>query len=184
MTIRRFLIEICGIFLGVALTESIGTIIDDFSILALCSFLIVIFLSINFFFAKVKQLSEEDEVITLFGFIINILTLACFAAMAYSLNNFFLFISTNIGMRICDLLLIMSHNQWKRRNVEIIEARWIAFDLVYLLVLILFIAFAIKWKFEILRIIFVLGYLIMSVFEALYDFIINKSEYGMAINKL
>ena len=88
MTIRRFLIDICGIFLGVSLTESIERLIDEFSILSLCSFLIVAFLSLNFFFAKVKQLTEEDEVITLFGFVIHVVTLACFATMAFALNNF------------------------------------------------------------------------------------------------
>lgn len=183
MTIRKFLIDICGIFLGVSLTESIERLIDDFSILAICSFLIVVFLSINFFFAKVKQLTEEDEVITLFGFVIHIVTLACFATMAFALNNFILFISTHIGMRISDILLIMSHNQWKRKNIEKIEIRWLVFDISYLVILIIFIALVVLIKIKILEIVFVIIYLLMSAFEALFDFVINKKEYGMAANE-
>ena len=179
MTIRKFLIDISGIFLGVSLTESISRLIDDFSVLALCSFIIVIFLSLNFFFAKVKQLSEEDEVITLFGFVIHILTLSCFATMAFSLNNFILFISTHIGMRICDILLILSHNQWKGKNIGKMEQRWLVFDITYLLSLVAFIILVICLQYEILKIIFVVAYLAMSVFEALFDFVINKKEYGM-----
>ncbi len=183
MTIRKFLIDVCGIFLGVSLTESISALINDFSVLALCSFFIVIFLSVNFFFAKVKQLTEEDEVITLFGFFLYLVTLACFAAMAFALNNFVLFIAMHIGMRIADVLLIMSHNQWKRKHIEKMEVRWILFDLSYLLVLIGFIAIVLCVKSETLKIIFVITYLLMSVFEALFDFIINREEYGMLANK-
>ena len=184
MTIRKFLIDICGIFLGVSLTESIERLIDEFSILALCSFLIVAFLSLNFFFAKVKQLTEEDEVITLFGFVVHVVTLACFATMAFALNNFILFMSTHIGMRISDILLIMSHNQWKRKNIEKMESRWLIFDISYLLILIIFIVSVVLIKIELLEIIFMIIYLLMSIFEALFDFVINKKEYGMAANEM
>lgn len=184
MTIRKFLIDICGIFLGVSLTESIERLIDEFSILSLCSFLIVAFLSLNFFFAKVKQLTEEDEVITLFGFVIHVVTLACFATMAFSLNNFILFMSTHIGMRISDILLVMSHNQWKRKNIEKMEVRWLAFDISYLVILIIFIIIVVLFKIEILEIVFMITYLLMSVFESLFDFVINKKEYGMAANEI
>lgn len=184
MTIRRFLIDICGIFLGVSLTESIERLIDEFSILSLCSFLIVVFLSLNFFFAKIKQLTEEDEVITLFGFAIHILTLACFATMAFALNNFILFISTHIGMRISDILLIMSHNQWNRKNIEKMEVRWLAFNILYLVILIIFIILVVLLKIEILEIVFIIMYLLMSIFESLFDFFINKKEYGMTANEI
>lgn len=184
MTIRKFLIDVCGIFLGVSLTESIERLIDDFSILALSSFLIVVFLSLNFFFAKVKQLTEEDEVITLFGFVIHVVTLACFATMAFALNNFILFMSTHIGMRISDVLLIMSHNQWERKNIEKMESRWLIFDALYFVIIIIFIVLVVLIKNEILEIVFMTIYLLMSVFEALYDFIINKKEYGMVTDKL
>ena len=179
MTIRKFLIDICGIFLGVSLASSIEELIKGFSVLALCSFIIVIFLSINFFFAKVKQLNEEDEVITTFGLFIHIVTLACFAAMAFALNNFILFISLHIGMRVSDLLLIMSHNKWKAKNVEKMEARWILFDLSYAIILVAFIVITVCLDIEILKVIFVITYLIMCLFESLFDFLIHRKEYGL-----
>lgn len=186
LTIRQFLIDVCGIFLGVSLSSSIEELIKDFSPLALGAFIIVIFLSINFFFAKVKQLTEEDEVITLFGFFCHILTLSCFAAMSFSLNRYMLFMATHVGMRISDILLILNHNQWEKNNIEKIEKRWLNFDGIYICILVIFIIIPISISIEIrmfLENIFVYAYLVMSVFEAIFDFVINKNEYGLVLKE-
>ena len=82
-------------------------------------------------------------------------------------------------MRVSDLLLIMSHNKWKAKNVEKMEARWILFDLSYAIILVAFIVITVCLDIEILKVIFVITYLIMCLFESLFDFLIHRKEYGL-----
>mgnify|MGYP003302218608 CR=1 FL=1 len=184
MTIRKFLIDICGIFLSVSLASSIEELIKGFTVQALVAFILIFFLSINFFFAKVKQLTEETEVISMAGFFLHISTLACFAAMPFAMNNFMAFMLIQVLLRISDVALILSHNAWKFKNVDKMETRWLLFDGSYFLIIVAFVVIDYLVKRQWLTILFLVGYLAMGVFEALFDFIINSGHYGLIDNLL
>lgn len=178
MTVKRFIIDICGIFLSMTLSETIKNIVTDFSLFALCSSLLVLFLSLNFFFAKFKQLQEGDDNISAFGFVINILTLMSFAAMPFFLTSLVGMMGTQIFLRVSDILLILYNNNWSFK-INQLERRWMIFDIVYLFVIIIFVILGIIFDNQALHIILVATYLFMGIFESVFDFYINKDSYGM-----
>ena len=178
MTVKRFIIDICGIFLSMTLSETIKNIVTDFSLFALCSSLLVLFLSLNFFFAKFKQLQEGDDNISAFGFVINILTLMSFAAMPFFLTSLVGMMGTQIFLRVSDILLILYNNNWSFK-INQLERRWMIFDIVYLFVIIIFVILGIIFDNQALHIILVATYLFMGIFESDFDFYINKDSYGM-----
>ncbi|MBE5742668.1 MAG: hypothetical protein E7360_05070 [Clostridiales bacterium] len=182
MTVKRFIIDICGIFLSMTLTETIQNIITDFSIFALLSSILIFFLSLNFFFAKFKQLQEGDDNISAFGFVINILTLMCFAAMPFFLTSLVGLMATQIFLRISDMFLILYNNNWSF-HINVLERRWMIFDIVYFIIIVIFIVLGIIFKNQTLDIILVTAYLLMGIFESVFDFYVNKESYGMVASQ-
>lgn len=183
MNIRKFIIQICGVFLSMSLSKTVEKIITAFSWFTLISGVLIFFLSLNFFFAKFKQLQESDEAISLIGFVFNVLTLSCFAAMPFLINNFVGLMCAQIFLRIFDISLIFYNNKWNRKNIDKVERRWLYFDFTYLLVICGFIAMNVYISYEYLSLILISMYLLMGIFESIFDFIVNRHIYGMVLQK-
>ncbi len=178
MNIRTFTIDICGIFLSMALSVTIQEVIQKFSLFALFAAFLILFLSLNFFFAKFKQLSEGEEEMTGFGFVINILTLMCFAAMPFFINDLVGLMGTQVCLRISDVILIMYNNKWKIGKIDKMEGRWLAFDVSYFVIICSFIALSLVYQNYTLDVVMVAIYFLMGVFESVFDFCINRDIYA------
>lgn len=179
MSIRKFIIQICGVFLSMSLSKTIEKIITSFDWFTLIAGILIFFLSLNFFFAKFKQLQESEEIISLGGFVANILTLSCFAAMPFLIDNFFGLMCAQLLLRTFDICLIFHSNKWKIKNIDKMECRWLCFDFIYFIIICGFIAINEFIHFEYIPLILVSIYLIMGVFESLFDFIVNRQSYGL-----
>lgn len=180
MSTNKFIIQVTSIFLSITLSNSIAKIAQNFSWFALIAFLLTLFLSINFFYAKFHQLNSDNsnESKGGFNFTINILTLACFAFMPFFQNNFLCLMGTQIALRIFDSTLIFSNNSWKLKNIEILEKRWLIFDFSYFLIIISFLIIYVFFKS--IGIYLLSLYLLLCIFESLFDFFINRNLYGIS----
>lgn len=179
MNIRNFIIQIGGVFLSISLAETIEQVIVDFSCTRLMAGILVFFLSLNFFYAKFKQLAESEGQMSLWGFMINIITLSSFAAMPYLVGSFVGLMCSQIFLRVSDIgLIIYDSTVFAKKGLplDIKEKRWLAFDIIYLVLIIVFIA--IEKKFN-LAFILLSVYFGMVIFEVLFDFIINQQGYGL-----
>lgn len=180
MKANTFILEISGILFSLTLSNAISEIVMDFSAFALVAFILTVFLSINFFFAKFKQLSDESYKMTMFIFTMNILTLACFAFMPFFFNSFIGIMCTQIALRVFDILLIFSSNKWKLKKVDLRERGWLIFDFTYfILEIILVIIYLALLKNIDLSLLLIIIYLVMALFESIYDFLKNKLLYGL-----
>ncbi len=179
MDIRKFIIEICGIFLSLSLSATIEKVITSFSWFTLMAGVLIFFLSLNFFFAKFKQLQESRDPINLFGFIANIMTLSCFAAMPFLIDSFVGLMCTQILLRIFDICLIFTNNKWRLRHIDRVEWRWLLFDSIYFFIICGFIVMNYAIPYEHLPLILISVYLAMGIFESVFDFLVNGSSYGM-----
>ncbi len=180
MNANKFIIQICGILFSVTVSNSISKIVSNFSYFSLVVFLLTLFLAINFFFAKFKQLNDENYSMTTFIFTMNILTLACFAFMPFFMTSFIGIMATQIALRIFDTLLIFSSNRWKLKNIDARERGWLAFDFIYfsleMLLVFLYWIFLEQYDFSLL---FIVIYFAMAIFESSYDFLKHKILYGL-----
>ena len=167
------------------LSKTIEKVIAECSVFSFISGLMIFFLAVNFFFAKFKQLNDGDDNISIFAFIVNISTLMCFAAMPFFTNNLLGLMGTQIVLRISDLLLIGVNNHWNIKEIKtnIMEKRWLIFDIVYLFVIVVFIVFAFRYDTYVLHISFLISYFIMAFFESVFDFYINRRKYGIMTAK-
>jgi hypothetical protein len=158
------------------MTEAISNISNNFTWISLVNFLNIIFFALNFFYAKFFILSQENYKIEgLAGFAINIITLAIFAFMPFFQNTTFAFLICHIALRGSDIVLIFKNNRHKK--IPNIEKRWLRFDFLYITILILFVIFS--YLYEELSIWFSIAYFVLVIFESLFDFWINKQDYGL-----
>lgn len=178
MSIREFILQICGVFLSISLSETIEKVITGFSVFTLITGILIFFLSLNFFFAKFKQLNEDTSAITTFGFVINITTLACFAAMPFLINSLIGIMGTQLALRISDILLILYNNQWIYKKISKMERRWLLFDFLYLLIIIAIIILYQIVDFEYADVTFISIYFALAIFEVVFDFSVNAYSYG------
>lgn len=183
MSTNKFIIQVTSIFLSITLSNSIAKIAQDFSWFALIAFLLTLFLSINFFYAKFHQLNSQDSKESKggFNFTVNILTLACFAFMPFFQNNFVCLMGTQIALRIFDSALIFSNNNWKLKKIDILEKRWLIFDSSYFLLIISMLI--VYFLFKSIAIYLLSIYLMLCIFESFFDFFKNRTVYGISKNE-
>lgn len=177
MKITGFVVELYIIFLGITLTASIERIVERFSYFSAVCFVLIFFLAINFFFAKIKDLSDQKEKTTGASMVLNLLVVSCFSFMPYFMDSFLGIMVVLLLLRVFDALLILEHAKWGYRNIDTQEKRWIWFDIIYFIIELVFIAIYFLVPQPLVPEILITVYLVLGVFESVFDFVVNSKKY-------
>ena len=177
MNITTFVVELYVIFLGITLTASIERIVERFSYFSAACFVLIFFLAINFFFAKIKDLSDQKEKTTGASMVLNLLVVCCFSFMPYFMDSFVGIMVVLLLLRVFDALLILEHAKWKYRDIDAQEKRWIRFDISYFIIELVFIAIYCLVPYPLVPEILITIYLVLGIFESVFDFVVNSKKY-------
>lgn len=177
MDIKSFVVELYIIFLGITLTKAIQTIVESFSYFSCTCFLLIFFLAIDFFFAKIKNIGNKKDKQTGLNMALNLAVVCSFAFMPYFMNSFIHFMVVLLCMRVFDALLILEDSNWRYSSINTQEKRWIIFDVCYFFVETIFICIYCNNNSQIVGNILITIYFLLGVFESVFDFVINSSEY-------
>ena len=177
MNIKNFIVELYIIFLGITLTASIEKIVEHFNYFSAMCFVLIFFLAINFFFAKIKGISERKEKTSGANMTFNLLVVCCFSFMPYFMSSFIGIMIVLILLRIFDFLLIFEGASWNFHSINKQEKRWLVFDIIYFFIELIFLAIDQHFSTQLIRNILITLYLLLGVFEAIFDFVVNSGNY-------
>jgi hypothetical protein len=127
---KDFTIELDVVILGIAISSSISMLISCFNISVLLLFITNLSMCINFFYAKMHELSTTGncDLKSVFDLYLHFLTLLPLAFMAISINNIQLFIIANIVLRFMDIVLILHSNHKSLKAAIKYQKQWMIVD--------------------------------------------------------
>lgn len=137
MKFKEFIIQIDLIILGLSISSSIELLKTNFSLQTTFLFFISITMCINFFYAKICELTQLTHSLkTLYINFVKLLPL-CFVSL--SIDNLLYFLYALIILRIADIVGILIDENFQFKRLPKMTKQWIYIDALCLLYLIPFV---------------------------------------------
>lgn len=139
-SILNFALELDAIILGLAIQNSIEILVDSFSGITFVLFITSFSMNLNFFYAKMLEITKNKQIgiNNIFDFIIHILPLLFLSLISSSINNLKYFILFNILLRACDILEIFVFIIIKNNKISRMYISWFVTDIIVYVYLIVF----------------------------------------------
>ena len=177
MDIKNFMIELYVLFLGITLTVAIEKIVEEFSYFSLVCFILIFFLAIDFFFAKAKDIGNKEEKLSGLNLTLNLLVVGTFAFLPYFMTSFMGTMLVLLFLRVADFFLILDESFWDKSLINTQNKRWLLFDISYFVVELIFVLLYSAFCSTTVANVLITIYLIMGIFEAVFDFVVNSGKY-------